>query len=144
MLSLFLSAINSRKLLGYGLVFVIVFTLGWQGRGLIAERRLKSALASQQEALVKQCNENQRITEEANANLQTKLSAIGKRLAASKRLPATCVTVNPVMAEHPTSGGKYAGQNGLRSDWLREYAAECETYRTEVILLDDFGKKHCK
>lgn len=100
---------------------------------------LKSALSEQETTLVKQCDAQKKITEEANNALQKDRDTIAAKLASSKLLqPAKCVSVASV-ANHTSSGGEHAGQNGVRSDWLYEYAAECETYRSEVILLNNFG-----
>jgi hypothetical protein len=118
---------------------VALFGAGLHVRGLIADKRLES----QKNSLIKECNQSKHTLMEANDALQSKVSIVSKRLADSKRLPAVCVRVNSGMANNSADRGEHAGQNGLSTGWLREYAAECETYRIELIELDNFGRKHC-
>lgn len=110
----------------------------------VAARRQALAVAAQLEADVKTCNADKAITKEANDALQKDRDTIAKRLAALKlQHPASCVPI-PGHAIALDSGGEHAGQNGISSDWLRDYAAECEGYRSEVIDLQAFLRKERK
>ncbi len=97
------------------------------------------ALNDQKTQLEAQCAEHKAITERANDDLQNEYAAIARKLADAQRLrPARCVvpTARPPVA--PAGGGEHAGQDGISSDWLRHYAAECEGYRAERLILERF------
>lgn len=98
------------------------------------EREVTAAVLKEQE----KCAAMQRVTEEANNELSKKYSDIQRKLIASKRM-STAKCVLPANAPNsPTNRPEYAGQNGLSTDWLREYAAECEQYRSERTTLETF------
>ncbi len=138
---------NPRNLL-FAISAGFSFWLGWHICGVYAKAHEKQVLASQAEQLTLQCETDKKTTMEANNALRDKISNINERLISLKRVqPSKCVAIAPELADN-TAGGEreYARQNGkgINSDWLRDFAAECEVYRTEVILLDDFGKKNFK
>lgn len=112
--------------------------IGWHERFL----REPAMIEAQKTADVAECKAAQIITKEANNALQKNRDAIIKRLTALKLQPASCMPVSG-SAELRGSGREHAGQNGggLSSDWLRDYAGECELYRSEVIACIDFLKK---
>lgn len=106
------------------------------------EATQRSALAAQESQLNAACEARQKITKEANDALQAALNTTATKLAVAKRvhLSHCVVTTDGKLAGSAANGGQHAGQNGISSDWLRDYAAECENYREEVIVLDNFGK----
>jgi hypothetical protein len=77
-------------------------------------------------------------TKEANDVLQKSRDVIANRLAAAKRVQSSCVHIKP---NAQSSGAEHAGSNGISSEWLLEYAAQCETYRSERIVLEEFLAK---
>lgn len=104
------------------------------------EAKQRIELAEQQAALNKQCDDQKKLTNETNDALQKDRDTIAAKLAASKRLqPTRCVVPTTGVANNTSGGGKHAGSYGVTSDALYEYSAECETYRSEVILLNNFG-----
>ncbi len=122
------------------LAIVAVFYAGYHVRGAFDQIAADKALAAQEEKLTKVCESDKQTTKEAQDALQKQYTIIADKLAATKRMrPAACI-----IPQHPDSsnvasiGGKYAGQNGISSDWLRDYAAECETYRQQRISLEAF------
>lgn len=126
---------------------VVAFALSWLLHTVDVDRiesNHRNEMAQQERLLVNRCNDEKKTTKEANDALQSQLSIIGKRLAASKLQPTKCMPISSSVAEHTAGGGEHAGSNGLSTDWLYSFAAECETYRSEVIVLDDFGKKNCQ
>lgn len=104
------------------------------------EAKQRQALADQKTQLEQKCKDDQAITKGANDELQKKYNSIAGKLAASKRLqPAHCIIVaSSGETISAGSGVGHAGQNGISTDWLYEYAAECETYRTQRISLEKF------
>lgn len=91
---------------------------------------VKSALSS--------CQTNQTLTKEANDALQKERDTIAGRLARAKRVQQSrCVPVSNASNTQPTRA-EHAGSNGISSDWLLDYAAQCETYRSERIILEKF------
>lgn len=103
------------------------------------EASWRHKLDDQKIALEKQCNDDKAITKGTNDDLQKAYDSIAGKLAASKRMqPARCVIPASGKAEPPAGGAEHAGQNGISTDWLRDYAAECETYRSQRIGLEKF------
>lgn len=110
--------------------------VGWHERVL----REPALLESQKEADEAQCKTDKQTTKEANDALQKDRDIIATRLHALELRPSpSCI---PVAGKTKLSGGghEHAGQNGggLSTLWLRQYAAECEGYRTEVITCTNF------
>ncbi len=105
------------------------------------EANWQAKLDQQKIELENQCKADQTITKEANDDLQKKYDSIAGKLAASKRMhPARCIIPAPSKTIASSGGNGHAGQNGtgLSTDWLRDYAAECETYRSQRISLEKF------
>ncbi len=127
------------KLIGIGIAIVAVFLSGWTVNGYRWQVKLETAVEAQKQADEKQCKDDQAITKGANDDLQTKYDAIARKLAAAKRVqPAKCVLPLTGKADIGSGGNGYAGQNGISTDWLRDYAAECETYRSQRTALGKF------
>ncbi len=100
----------------------------------------RTEMAKLQKDMVAACESQKKLTQEANDALQTTNEAIAAKLAAAKRLhPAHCVAIAGNLAIDSGGGPEHAGLHGISSDWLRDYAARCELYRSEVIVLNDFG-----
>lgn len=99
----------------------------------------RQALVDLQTKLEKECKDNQAITKGVNDDLLKNDFDIGSLLNSSKRMqPASCIV--PASSKTVPAGGgiKYAEQNGVSTDWLYDYAAECETYRAQRIALEKF------
>lgn len=104
------------------------------------ERAKQHALDEQKAMLIAACETDKQKTKEANDALQKSAHDIAGKLAAYKRLhPSSCVPVAGVAQPAPRGAG-HAGEDGISSDWLREYAAECEAYRQQRIILEEFGE----
>lgn len=114
--------------------------LGWHERAL----REPAMLSAQQEADTKQCNADKEITKESNHDLKTNLDVVSAELARLKRVrSARCVAVATGQAGAADVRGEHAGQNdhGLSSDWLYDYAAQCESVRQGYISCTGFVDK---
>lgn len=105
------------------------------------EHKQQVAIITQQAADKKLCDSQKSITKEANDALQKDRDHISDRLnTLLMQHPSACVM--PVSSKPKLSGSKsakHAGSNGasphgISTDWLRGYAAECEGYRTEVMV----------
>lgn len=102
---------------------------GWHEKAL----RVPALLEAQQTADNKQCNIDKQISRETNDQLQKDRDSIADRLTTLlMQQPAKCVPVTGKTQLSTSGKPGHAGQNGIRSQWLRQYAAECETYRREV------------
>lgn len=120
------------------IVITMATYAGWHVRGVFDEVSTTAQLAAQAKEITAQCKAAQKITKEANDDLQNEKTRIADELANLKRVrPATCVPIARP-SDHCSSGTGRAGGNGLSSEWLLDYAARCETYRSEVIILDKF------
>lgn len=132
--------LTNWRLFAIGAAIIACFGAGWHVRGLSDASKLQSALAAQESVLHKQCDDEKQVTKGANDALQKNLATISAKLAAAKRMhPSLCIRPVTGVAKPAASGGELTRQNGISSDWLRDFAAECETYRSEVITLNDFG-----
>lgn len=102
-----------------------------------AEAEKTKALSEQAAAYTSQCDADKAKTKEANDALQKSNNDIAARLARYKRLhPNACVVPQPGGTVAPGGGAGHAGGNGISTDWLRDYAARCETYRQQRIVLE--------
>jgi len=107
--------------------------MGWHEKSKrvdIAESALSNAIAK--------CEADKKLTLEANDALQRDKDAIARKLANSKwMLKAQCVPIarTPVTSD---SRPEYAGSDGLSTEWLLDYAAQCELYRSSVIVAQKF------
>lgn len=98
----------------------------------------EKALSDQKTALIAQCDKDKATTKEAQDALQRNYDSIAARLARFKRMQrASCVPVSS-SADGSGSGNGHVGTNGISSGFLLDFAAECETYRSTVIVLDKF------
>lgn len=108
-----------------------------------AERAKQNALDAQRAELTARCEADKQTTKEANDALQQSVTSITSRLAALKRLhPSGCVVPAPGLAQPAPGGAGHAGRDGAvagSGDDFREYAARCESYRQQRIVLDRFG-----
>lgn len=114
--------------------FIAGGATGWHEKAI----RVSALLEAQQAADQQTCAKAQQITKEAQNALQKDHDDIAAKLAALKlRHPGTCVPV-PGKTQLPASGGKHAGQDGagVSTDWLRDYAAESETYRASLVICE--------
>lgn len=110
--------------------------LGWHERSI----RVPEELTKQQDVDEKECQQVQQLTKGANDALQKDRDAIAAQLTSYKlRQPATCV--RPTGTSDPiNSGAEHAGNNGagIATDWLLDYAAKAEEYRSQLIVCMDF------
>ena len=119
-----------------GALAAMVFYAGYHVRGLLVPQEL----AAQAKQLQIQCEADKKITKEANDDLQKNLDAVTAKRNAERLHVNICVPLTKP-TKHPSGRAKHAGQDAISSDWLFDYAAECETYRDEVITLIDFQNK---
>lgn len=104
--------------------------LGWHERAL----REPDMLASQQSADTKACSNAQAITKGENDALNADRNRIAADAARYKlRHPETCIYPARTSKLQP-GGGQHAILYGISTDWLRDYSAVCETYRSEVMV----------
>lgn len=113
-----------------GVAFAFGSVVGWYQKSL----RVPALLEAQRVADVKTCKEAQSITKETNDELVIARNRIAADLERHKRMQRnTCVhfTVNGKLQ---SGEGQHAGVHGVNTDTLRDYAALCETYRSELIV----------
>lgn len=105
----------------------------------LAESAKARALTEQALLYTQSCETDKARTKEANDALQKSATDIATKLAQYKRLhPSTCIVPHSGAPEPASGGNGHAGQDGISSDWLVEYSAECETYRQQRITLESF------
>jgi hypothetical protein len=138
-----MNALNPYVILGVIGALLVSFigggVLGWHEKSI----RVPALLEAQQTTDQQACAKVQLVTKEANDDLQKDRDGIAAKLALSLQQPPTYVPV--ARATHVcASGVKHAGQDaassdtGISSGWLLSYAAEAETYRSELTVCSDF------
>jgi len=118
--------------------YLIAGGAAWEAKGWKDAKTQQIALNEQETALHAQCDKEKATTKEANDALQNDRIAIAARLADRVSRPL-CITPIGVVANHTAGRAGHAGNNGFSVSWLRSFAASCETYRREVIVLNNFG-----
>lgn len=130
---------NPYLIIGALVAVIVAFIAGGVVGYEYRAGKVPAELLAQQNTDVSECQKVQQVTKVENDKLQKDRDDIAAQLALSLRQPSTCVRVasSPVI---PSSGAKYAKHdgNGINSSWLRQFAATCESYRTEVSVCQDF------
>lgn len=99
----------------------------------------RQELIDLQTKLEKECKDNQAITKGVNDDLLKDDFDIGNLLNTSRSVqPARCIVPTSGKTILEKGGDKYAAAYGVSTDWLYEYAAECETYRSQRLALEKF------
>lgn len=121
--------------------FLVVFGMGWYVHSQIAEAHLKDALESQEQQLILQCQNSKKITEEVSHDYQTKIAALTARVNALRMRPARCLVPTPIPSagrDDATGAGIHAGQDGVSTTFLLDYAALAEKQRLQLLGCQDF------
>lgn len=146
--------LERRALSAFGIVLGLVllashgyaFHKGWAARGDRAAIEQETALTRQAAGLQAQCSAEKRITQEVSHDYQDKIAGLRRQLADLKRVrPSMCVTVTGADAatgrDAAAGGGQPAGPDGVRSEFLYDFAAEAEEYRLRLIACQDFVRR---
>lgn len=110
--------------------------LGWHEKAV----RVPAELTAQQNVDAKECQQAQQLTKGANDALQKDIDDIAAQLRTYKlRSPPACVRVAGT-ADNPSGGAEHAASDGtsINTGFLRDYAAKCEEYRSEVSVCSSF------
>lgn len=119
----------------FALIAVVVASaaggyLGWHERAL----REPAILIAQEQVDAKACTTAQATTKEQNDELTKDRDRIAGDAARYKRLhPDACYNFARDGQLQP-GGEQHADVHGISTDWLRDYAALCETYRSELMV----------
>ena len=101
-----------------------------------AEASKQDALKAQAALLTADCTAKQKVAKETNDFYQKTIGVVNARLKRSSMLSSKCVAISSDPTQLSAGGYEHAGQNGLSTQWLHEYAAEAEEYRTQRIACD--------
>lgn len=97
------------------------------------------------QATSKACQDDQKLTEGISNDYQTKIRSLNRQLAGLKRVrdnPNCAPVADTASGRDAKAGaGQPSGQNGIRAEWLLDYAAEAEQYRLQLIACQDFITK---
>lgn len=107
------------------------------------EDKQRAELSSITLQLEAKCKAEKKLTEESNGSLHKNYSSIEHKRDDAKRLQSSsCIGLSIAgKVDAKSAGGGHAAENGIETDWLRDYAADCERYRQERIALEDFINK---
>ena len=119
--------------------------------GLLYIRILRANLAAVKlerdtaQATLAACQSDQKLTEGVSNDYQTRIRSLNRQLADLKRVrdnPRCTPVADPASGRDAGTGaGKPAGQDGIRADWLLDFAAEAEQYRLQLIACQSFIHK---
>lgn len=97
------------------------------------------------QATLAACQSDQKLTEGVSNDYQTRIRSLNRQLADLKRVrdnPRCTPVADPASGRDAGTGaGKPAGQDGIRADWLLDFAAEAEQYRLQLIACQSFIHK---
>lgn len=114
----------------------------WEFQQYRWELKLDDALKKQLVSDDAKCAQDKQVTEDSQHDLQKRFNDISAKLNAHKLQPMPkCIIPATKSVSTAGSGPGHASQNGISTDWLRSYAAECEQYRQERIALEEFEDK---
>lgn len=103
--------------------------IGWHQKSL----RIPALLEAQKTADATACLKEQTITKERNDALIKERNRIAADAARYKRMHRDTCIYPAGAGKLQSTGGEHANLHGISTDWLRDYAALCETYRVELI-----------
>lgn len=139
-----LSLILNPKVILAALLVAGGFGGGWYIESGIAARHLKTALAGQEAALLKQCDDDKKITSGVSNEYESKITDLNSQLASLKRVhPSRCVPITgqAVRRDAAAAAGQPVGSYGVDSDALLTFAAEAEKYRLQLVGCQSFINK---
>lgn len=124
----------------------VAFHRGWVLRGVRAAADEERALDGQAQGLRAQCDEEKRVTQEVSHEYQTNVADLRRQLAELKRVRAPAAACVPVAGaaggrNAATGAGQPADPDGVRADWLYDFAAEAEEYRLRLMGCQSFVNK---
>lgn len=133
------------KIIG-GIAVVAVMVSGFfyikhlRSENAMMEKERDTAVAS-----LRQCEQDQDLTYEVSDEYQKNIAALERRVADLKRLrQPQCIVPRSEGTGGPdaaTAGTVHAGQNGISTGYLLDFAAEAEGYRQQVIGLQNFIRR---
>lgn len=110
-----------------------------------AERRKQ--VAAEGQAIWKECQSDNKLTQEQTSEYQKKIDDLNMQLAADELRGATCVDIalppsSPASGNPGASGAaKHDEPHGVTSSALYAFAADAERYRLQLASCQDFVKK---
>ncbi len=135
---LFASAESKIALAAVAIAFATGGYLGWHERVL----REPDMIAAQVTADTKACSAAQAITKGQNDELVKDRNRIAADAARYKlQHPNTCLYFTDAGQLRSTTN-QHAGVHGISTDWLRDYAAVCETLRSELATCSGMDLPH--
>ncbi len=131
-----------------GLGIIVGLTIGYgvhKVTMIFVDAAHKQELETQRTALIEQCEKDKEITNEVSTTYQGKIAALNAQLRNLKRLRERTVCI-PVAnssggRDAATSDTKHVGENGITTDALYDYAAECEEYSLRLDSCQAFINK---
>lgn len=92
------------------------------------------------EFTIKGHEENIKISEKVSHDYQDNIDRLNADIKRLRNRPAKCVTIAPSSIVHSEAGQrpKHGSENGIRSDWLYDFAIEAEEIRIERNSCKDF------
>lgn len=120
----------------YAIFAAVLITLGiahWADITL-RESAWEQKYAAQAVSLTKACGDAQAITKGQNDELIKSRDRIRDDLARAKRMYANTCVYSTATGKLPAGGDQHAKMLGISAEWGSEFAALCETYRSELMV----------
>jgi len=108
------------------------------------ETKHEKALADQVKFDIERCQEDKKITEDISHGLQNSLDAANRKLNTLKLRDSRCVLpVTKPATGHDAAARKSlaAGQDGISTEALYDFAGDAERYRLQLVSCQGFIKK---
>ena len=133
---IFLWVIRNWKMAGMGIASILCLLALWK----VSQWRDKARELDGVKSALSSCEASKIVTKEANDALQRDRDIIAAKLASARRVQPRCVPVASGQPNALKAGAEHARPyaRGIRTEWLLDYAAQCETYRSERIVLEKF------
>ncbi len=111
---------------------IAAFGLSWLLHTIDVDR-IEVAKRAAIEQLKIECMAQQNALKEKNDDLQKNLAINAANAVKYKRMSSRCILPATGSSQPATGGAGHAEANGISSDWLRDFALQCNNYRSEVI-----------
>lgn len=92
----------------------------------------------------KACAEAQAKAEEASHDYQVSVAALNDRLNRLKRVQSRCIALAGEGSSRPDAASRdegLSGGNGIRTEWLYDFAGRCEQTARQLDSLQNFTRK---
>ena len=133
--------ITKYKIIAFLVLVSLVVISGFWIRTLYSQISVVKVKAKTYEVSFNQCEKDKITANEVSNDYQEKLTALDIQLLELRGLHhSTCTPVDKPSSRHNAAPecAQYVRENGVRSEWLIDFAGEGEKYRLQLMACQDF------